>query len=223
GQLKILREGKTKKFVQEVEHRTFSGAYAGKRGQPVLYVTERCVFQLTNGGLELIEIAPGVDLERDILAQMSFRPTISPQLRLMDARIFADAPMGLRAELQSLPLDKRLSYNAEQNLFFVNFENLNLRRAADIEAIRQLIEQKLGSLEHKVYAIINYDNFSISPELLDTYVEMVRDVVTRFYSRVTRYTTSAFTRAQIGDALSKRELAPHIFDNQHDALAKLKA
>jgi propionate CoA-transferase len=141
----------------------------------------------------------------------------------MDARIFADAPMGLRAELQSLPLDKRLSYNAEQNLFFVNFENLNLRRTADIEAIRQLIEQKLGSLEHKVYAIINYDNFSISPELLDTYVEMVRDVVTRFYSRVTRYTTSAFTRAQIGDALSKRELAPHIFDNQHDALAKLKA
>jgi propionate CoA-transferase len=223
GQLKIVREGKSKKFVQEVEHRTFSGAYASKRGQPVLYVTERCVFRLADGGLELIEIAPGIDLERDILAQMSFRPKISANLRLMDARIFAEAPMGLRADLQSLPLEKRLSYNAEQNLFFVNFENLNIRRAADIESIRQLIEQQLVPLNRKVYAIINYDNFSIAPELLDTYVEMVREVVSRFYSRVTRYTTSAFTRAQIGDALTKRELAPHIFDNQHDALAGLKA
>jgi propionate CoA-transferase len=223
GQLKIVREGKSKKFVQEVEHRTFSGAYAAKRGQPVLYVTERCVFQLAQGGLELIEIAPGIDLGRDILDQMSFRPQISPNLRLMDARIFADEPMGLRADLQSLPLEKRLTYDATQNLFFVNFENLNLRRAADIETIRQLIEQQLEPLDKKVYAIINYDNFSISPELLDTYVEMVRDVVTRFYSRVTRYTTSAFTRAQIGDALSQRHLAPHIFDNQHDALAQLKS
>jgi propionate CoA-transferase len=189
----------------------------------VLYVTERCVFRLADDGLELIEIAPGIDLERDILAQMSFRPKISANLRLMDARIFAEAPMGLRADLQSLPLEKRLSYNAEQNLFFVNFENLNIRRAADIESIRQLIEQQLVPLNRKVYAIINYDNFSIAPELLDTYVEMVREVVSRFYSRVTRYTTSAFTRAQIGDALTKRELAPHIFDNQHDALAGLKA
>ena len=58
--------------------------------------------------------------------------------------------------------------------------------------------------------------------MLDPYIEMVRDVVHRFYSRVTRYTTSAFTRAQIGDALSQRQLAPHIFDNQGDALAQLK-
>ncbi len=222
GKLKIVREGKAKKFVAQVEHRTFSGAYATKRGQSVLYVTERCVFRLTPDGMELIEIAPGIDLELDILAQMEFRPQISPQLKLMDARIFSEGSMGLRAELQTLPLDRRLTYDAGQNLFFVNFDNLEIRRTEQIDDIRRLIGEKLGKLDHKVYAIINYDNFSIAPELLDAYVEMVRDVVTRYYTRVTRYTTSAFTRAQIGDALSTRQLSPHIFDNQGDALASLK-
>ncbi len=101
GALKIAREGETKKFVAEVEHRTFSGDYANKRGQDVLYITERCVFRLDEGGLELIEIAPGVDLERDVLAHMDFVPAISPELKLMDARIFADAPMVIREEIVS--------------------------------------------------------------------------------------------------------------------------
>lgn len=96
GKLKILCEGGTTKFVTQVEHRTFSGEYAFKNGQTVLYITERCVFRLIEGGLELIEIAPGVDLERDILARMDFRPAISPSLKTMDARIFSDGPMQLR-------------------------------------------------------------------------------------------------------------------------------
>ena len=101
GALKIAREGETKKFVAEIEHRTFSGDYANKRGQDVLYITERCVFRLVEGGLELIEIAPGVDLERDVLAHMDFVPAISPELKLMDARNFADAPMVIREEIVS--------------------------------------------------------------------------------------------------------------------------
>lgn len=97
GKLAIRQEGRTRKFVEQVEHRTFSGPVAARRGQPVLYITERCVFRLTaEGTLELIEIAPGVDLEKDVLALMDFRPHISPDLKLMDARIFAPAPMGLR-------------------------------------------------------------------------------------------------------------------------------
>ena len=96
GALKIIKEGETTKFVAEVEHRTFSGEYAFKRKQSVLYITERCVFRLIESGLELIEIAPGVDLERDILALMDFRPAISPNLKLMDERIFRDQPMSMR-------------------------------------------------------------------------------------------------------------------------------
>ena len=95
GRLRIVSEGKLKKFVREVEHRTFSGSYAVKRGQPVLYVTERCVFKLTKDGLELIEVAPGIDVERDILAQMEFRPVMRRDPAIMDRRIFlprADGP-----------------------------------------------------------------------------------------------------------------------------------
>ncbi|MEO8409782.1 MAG: acyl CoA:acetate/3-ketoacid CoA transferase, partial [Propionivibrio sp.] len=105
GQLRIIQEGKSAKFIPLVEHRTFSGEYAFKRGQPVLYITERCVFRLVESGLELIEVAPGIDVERDILALMSFRPAISPDLKTMDARIFRDEPMGLRDDLLAQPLE----------------------------------------------------------------------------------------------------------------------
>jgi propionate CoA-transferase len=104
GRLKILSEGETAKFVASVEHRTFSGEYAFKRKQSVLYITERCVFRLIESGLELIEIAPGVDLQRDILDRMAFRPAISPDLKTMDARIFRDEPMGLREDMLTPPL-----------------------------------------------------------------------------------------------------------------------
>ena len=87
------------KFLDHVEHVTFSGPYAISKGQTVLYITERCVFALTDEGLELIEIAPGIDLERDILGQMAFRPIIKGTLRLMDRRIFNPEPMGLRDNL----------------------------------------------------------------------------------------------------------------------------
>jgi len=95
GRLRILKEGTTRKFVQEVEHRTFSGAVAFKQGQRVLYITERCVFRLTAKGLELIEIAPGIDLDRDILAHMDFVPAIAPDLHPMHECIFLAEPMGL--------------------------------------------------------------------------------------------------------------------------------
>ena len=99
GMLKIIRDGGVMKFVDEVEHRTFSGIEANKCGKTVLYVTERCVFRLCPEGLELIEIAPGVDIERDILALMAFRPVMRSMPALMDERIFRDGPMNLRPAL----------------------------------------------------------------------------------------------------------------------------
>ena len=94
GKLIIIQEGRNKKFLKHVEQVTFSGTYANTVGQPVLYVTERAVFKLTQNGLELIEIAPGIELEKDILAHMDFKPIIK-DVKLMDARIFMDTPMGL--------------------------------------------------------------------------------------------------------------------------------
>ncbi len=88
GMLRIVREGAVRKFVDTVEHRSYAGRFAWARGQSALYVTERCVFRLSAEGIELIEVAPGIDVERDILAQMDFRPAVSAGLAIMDAAIF---------------------------------------------------------------------------------------------------------------------------------------
>jgi propionate CoA-transferase len=88
GKLRITKEGAGKKFVERVEQITFSGAFAARKGYPVLFITERGVFRLEKQQLTLVEIAPGVDLERDILGMMDFKPIISPDLQLMDSTLF---------------------------------------------------------------------------------------------------------------------------------------
>lgn len=94
GKLQIDQEGRRHKFVQDVEQITFSGPVAAENKQNIYYVTERAVFELTTGGIELIEIAPGMDLQTDILDQMDFKPLISGDLRYMDTRIFQEPLMG---------------------------------------------------------------------------------------------------------------------------------
>jgi propionate CoA-transferase len=217
GALTIVQEGTVKKFVKQVEHVTFSGAYAVRKKQPVLYVTERCVFVLAPEGMVLIEIAPGVDLERDILSQMDFEPVMPQPPGLMDLRIFQPAPINLRPHLVTLPLRDRLVYNADENLFFVNFEGFSVRSIETIAQIDAVVTEKLEPLGRKVYAIVNYDRFDITPELVDAYTDMVKGVVERFYTGVTRYTTSAFMRMKIGDALKSRRVAPHIYESQQEA------
>jgi acyl CoA:acetate/3-ketoacid CoA transferase len=95
GELRIVQEGRSRKFVADVEHVTFSGRQALVQGQEVVYITERCVLRLEPDGLTVVEIAPGVDLERDVLAQSEIPLRVSPRLRLMDARLFRPEPMGL--------------------------------------------------------------------------------------------------------------------------------
>lgn len=94
GKLLVRAEGRVTKFVERVEQITFSGHMALEGGHEIIYVTERCVFELRPEGLVLTEIAPGLDLQADVLDRMGFSPSVSPDLKVMDARIFADAPMG---------------------------------------------------------------------------------------------------------------------------------
>ena len=222
GKLAILQEGAHKKFIREVEHVTFSGPFAAARGHAVSYVTERCVFALRPEGLELLEVAPGIDIERDILAHMDFKPIIRGTPDLMDARIFRNELMELRDDMLLMPLDQRFTYDPKQNLFFVNFERLPVRSRNDIRAIKEGVEAKLASLGHKVYAIVNYDNFSIVPELLDEYSAMVRGLMDHFYSGVSRYTTSGFLRMKLGESLEQRGVAPHIFESAEEAQSDLR-
>jgi len=107
GRLRIRREGSVQKFVDQVSHVTFSGERAQSTGQTVHYITERCVLRLREGGLELTEIAPGLELERDVLARMAFRPAISADLREMDTAIFTAPPLGLRDRNARRRLRKR--------------------------------------------------------------------------------------------------------------------
>jgi acyl CoA:acetate/3-ketoacid CoA transferase len=96
GRLTIRREGRFAKFVPEVEHVTFSGRRARAQKQDVTYVTERCVIRLLERGLTVAEIAPGVDLQRDVLAQAGIELAVAPDLKTMDARLFRPDPMGLQ-------------------------------------------------------------------------------------------------------------------------------
>ncbi len=96
GRLVIDREGRIAKFVPKVDQITFSGRRARMQGQDVTYVTERCVIRLLEGGLTVTELAPGVDLQRDVLDQATTPLLIAADLKPMDARLFVDAPMGLR-------------------------------------------------------------------------------------------------------------------------------
>lgn len=99
GKTVIAKEGKFKKFPVAVEQISYNGSFAQERGQEALYITERAVFRRGEKGLELIEIAPGIDLDRDILAYMDFLPEIAKDLKLMDDRLFQDRPMNLAADL----------------------------------------------------------------------------------------------------------------------------
>ena len=91
-----------------------------------------------------------------------------------------------------------------------------------MQEIKAAVEKILSPLDHKVYTIVNYDNFSILPELVDEYTEMVKHLVDHYYSGVTRYTTSTFLRMKLGDALEKRSVAPHIYESGDEARRVLK-
>ena len=222
GTLKILRDGDIRKFVNKVEHVTFSGDVARKTGKSVLYITERCVFRLTKDGLELTEIAPGIDLEKDILGKMDFKPLMPKPPVLMDPRIFAAGPMELRDHILSIPLEQRFTYDETTNRFFVNLERFALRKKTDIERLRQIVTDRIAPLGKRVYAIVNYDNFTIDPALLDEYSAMVRGLMDKYYAEVTRYTTSGFLRMKLGDALEKRGVAPHIYESAAEAEKNLQ-
>jgi len=216
GWLRIRRDGAVPKFVDEVEHVTFSGERARAAGQSVLYITERCMLRLGDEGLELIEIAPGVDLERDVLARMGFRPQIAPDLREMDATIFIDAPLGL-GKRSPLTLDERVDYRADHNLVFINFEGLPLNTLDEAELLANFLNRRLHELGRRVNLIVNYDNFELGRPAAPRFFEMVREHERRYFLSSTRYSTDAFLRRKLGRAFADAGLSQQIYRNFEEA------
>jgi propionate CoA-transferase len=221
GKVRIVQEGRARKFVQKIEQVTFSGPYAASTGQNVLYVTERCVFKLTAQGLELIEVAPGINIEQDILAQMDFKPIMN-QPQTMDARIFLPEAMRLSDTLLSISLVDRMQYDAAKGTAYFNFEGLRVTHHKDVQDIRHAAEELCKPIGKKILVVVNYDNFQIDEAVVDDYSAMVKEISDRYYIDVSRYTTSAFMRLKLGAALESRGLAAHIYETPQEAMGQAK-
>ncbi len=222
GKLEIVREGRDRKFLDHVEQITFSGDLAVENRQPALYVTERCVFRMTIDGLELSEVAPGIDIERDILRHMEFKPVIRNPV-LMDERIFQPEKMNLKRKLIGLSVAERITYDQARNTLFLNYEGLHLRTLDDIEQVRVEIEGRCRAIGRRVSTIANYDGFELDQSVSDAYFTMVAYIQTRYYKSVSRYTKNAFMRLKLLNALSERELGEAVFETSGDAERELGA
>jgi propionate CoA-transferase len=220
GALRIAEPGASK-FVERVGQVTFSGEYARERGQTVYYVTERCVFRLAEEGLELVELAPGVDLHGDVLSQMAFTPTVSDDLKEMDAKIFGEGLMGLR-EGSPMGLDERMHYDEENNVVYANFEGMDVETAEDAEKLAEFLDGWFSKIGRKVHVVVNYDNFHLSPRAADRFYAMVRHNEESYFLSSTRYSTDAFYRRQLGEDFARADLEQLIYRDFDEARGSLK-
>ena len=169
----------------------------------------------------MIEVAPGIDIEKNILAHMDFKPIINkPQP--MDRRIFIDEPMELLAELQNLKLSERIKYDSDRNILFLNLEGWSVRKKSDIDDLRKMLVAACIAAGRRVNSVVNHDGCRIAEDLYDAYAEMIEYMVAHHYLTTARYSTSAFMRLKMQEALDKRGLQPHIFERAEDAHAFLE-
>ncbi len=216
--IEIRKEGQARKFLSAVQQITFSGIRASRLGQSVLYVTERCVFELTAEGLKLIEVAPGVEVGRDIVDLMEVPPIID-EVALMDSRLFSAGEMGLRVDLLHLDLPDRIALSTDNRQLFLNFEKMRVRSREEVDLVGQTVVEKCQALPGRVDVITNYDAFRIDEDLSEHWSRMVADLETRFYGTVTRYSGSAFMRMKLGQVFPNDRT--HIFESKEQARAFL--
>ena len=115
----------------------------------------------------------------------------------METSLFNEASLGLRDRILATPLADRFDLDTAHNTLYIDFSGLAINSAAQIDAIERDVEARLGSLHTRVAAVVNYDHFSIAPELVAPYAAMVNRLTARYYSRVTRYGTGGFLKARL--------------------------
>ena len=128
---------------------------------------------------------------------MGFVPLISPELRLMDAALFDEQPMNLRERMLALPLAERIAFDGASSVLFIDFEGHIVASERDIDAIEAEVARRVQPIGRRVDVVVNYDHFSIRPELVDAYSAMVERLSARYYGRVTRYAASGFLKARL--------------------------
>lgn len=217
GQVRILQEGKIRKFVQESEQVTFCATFSDAQTQEVLYITERCVFKLVDGRLELTEVAPGINIEKDILAHMDFKPEIKDVIT-MDSLIFRDQPMNIRQQFMLKEFRSRVHYCKESNTLHLDFNGLELENKEDVDNIERIVEDMCQQVGRKVNAIINYNGFRLDDNIFDAYMEMGRSIINKYYRRVARHNIHDSTRRRFKLEYQDRNLEPNMFVTRDDAL-----
>lgn len=222
GRLRIIREGRTSKFVERVAQVTFNGPAAAAQGKDVLFVTERCVFRLTDRGLSLVEIAPGIEVEQDILRLLPFRPLVEG-VTAMAAGLFESKPLGLRDRMLDIHIDQRLSYDPNTNTVFMDYAGMRVRSDEDIGAIVAAVDRLLGPLGKRVNSIVNYEGFSVDDDAMEAYMDAVRYVEKTYYLKVSRFTNSGFLRLKLGKELGRREVSTRVFQTRHEAERNLSS
>ena len=199
GSISIANEGSNRKFVNKVHEITFSGNEAVRRGQKVYYVTERAVFRRSAAtcNIELIEIAPGIDLQRDILNQMEFEPVISPDLKLMDKRIFQHGKMKL--ELFG-SMRERCIYHPEDHVLFIDLFGVSLVSQEEINLIASYLDEIITPLTDTrgpLDVIVNYEGFDLRLGLEEAYAQALEKISTKHYKSVKRFPGRAFRCARL--------------------------
>ncbi len=221
GLVRILEEGKIKKFVTACDQVTFCSRFSESQNQEVYYITERCVFKLQSEQLTLVEIAPGIDLEKDILAHMDFMPLVGT-VQSMDSRIFQSSSMKIRNEFLLRELQARICFDPVTSLLYLNFNGLELENLEDVDNVQKVIEEQCRRAGKKINALVNYNAFRVHDELLDAYLEMGRMVIEKHYLKVARHTTNPDTVQKLASEFRARGLEPNIFATRRQALAFLE-
>ena len=215
-QLHIVKEGRVTKFVERVGQITFSGPHAA--GQQARRPLRDRALRLPahRRGLALVEVAPGIDLERDVLRHLPFRPIVE-RPAVMNAAIFLPAPMGLRDRLLDVNIDDRLSYDPATNTVFMNYSGMRVRREEDIATIIEAVDRLLGPLGKRVNSIVNYEGFTVDDDAMQAYMDAVKYVEQTYYLKVSRFTNSGYLRLKFAKELERRQLSSRVFETRHEA------
>ena len=181
----------------------FSGANAVARRQLVRYITERCVFELTPEGLELAEIAPGIDLQTQILDQMGFAPRMRRPPRPMNPAIFREGRMGLLESLFTLDMDKRLRLSADARTLYIDLHGVSVTSTDAVARIGGAIEAffaRAPELARRVDVLVNYDGFDCRADLAAPLAARARALERAHYRSVRRVAPARFARRGLADA-----------------------
>ena len=191
------------KLVESVGQITFSGDYAREKGQRVLYVTERAVFSMESEGLMLVEIAPGVDLQAQVLDRLPFQVAVSSDLRVMDPAYFGPAKIGL-TQLGKRSVSERVRFKPEENVLYLNLEGLEFYTADQVhEFERQLLP--LLNFPGLVEAVINYDRFYLAEAAAAAWFDLVERNSRTYFKSSTRHSSSLLFCREMGQEFERHQ------------------